>query len=1059
MSKLRLQLFGAPQVFLDGAPVQIGRNKALALLVYLAANRTIHRRDALATLFWPETGQASARTYLRQSIYHLSRTLGEQWFVSTRDQAGLALDVKIQSDLDEFTALIAASAEPVGDEATVGEAREVSPPLDHLRQAVELAQAEFLAGFTLADAYGFDDWLYARRQDIETTLSSALGRLIDVCVRENDFALAIDYARRLLALDELNEAVHRMLMQLYAAADQPNAALRQFATCRRILRQELAVDPSQETIALYSELLNSRTIAGASQVPLLPAAMHPPPFQADRSPQGSATLPGELTRFIGREAELAELGRLLDDDTSRLITVLGPGGMGKTRLAVAIARHQQRARAFQDGIFFVPLAPLTGVEQFGSALAHALGVTLQAGPHGGQTIEEQLHAFLQDKHLLLVLDNFEHLLGGVNLIDAILQGAPGVHILVTSRERLRMRAEQVLLVHGLGYSGKGAPYQERSVTDAERLFEQSARQIAPDFSLNAENLPCVREICQLVEGMPLGIELAAAWITVLSSAEIAEEIRQNLDFLQADLRATPARHQSIRAIFDSTWQRLNEEEQAVFAALSVFRGGFSRTAGRQISGATLHQLDTLAGKSLIEYNRLLRHYTVHELLRQYAAEKLHEAPIEMARISDRHGSYYLTFLADRLGSINSATQGVAAEEIAREFENIRVAWRWAIGRHQVELLAEASATLFLFCQLRSRFLEGAELQREASNFLSMLPPSPARDLAWAQTLNHEGWLRIRVGDFERAQKTLEKSRALYHERRCAPRSSMGSDPATALSIVYQIRGDYGQAVTFGEEARLAAEQHDDPINLAYAHYVLTSARAALGDYPAAARHAEQACALARAVGNRWFLAIPLNEWGKVARAMGHYDQARAHFAASYGIKQEFADPEGMAVALGHLGEIAVLQEDFSTAEQLFDDALAIYRNINDRGGLAAALRGLGQVACARADYAAGQRFYAQALTTAAHVHFWPLIFFLFVDVADLFLHRGEWCKGLELLSRVHRDPLSGHEAKAIAAARLAEWQAELDPGLCAEARLRSQDEDLEALLVEVLASLGSTEAA
>ncbi len=292
---------------------------------------------------------------------------------------------------------------------------------------------------------------------------------------------------------------------------------------------------------------------------------------------------------------MAALEDLITDPEARLVTIVGPGGMGKTRLSLAIAEQYLGEDYFPNGVFFIALAPLRSTEHIVPTMADAFDFQLEGGGPGTRSPRQQILDYLRSKRMLLVLDNFEHLLAGVDLVSDILGAAPEVKILVTSRERLHLRPEQLFPIQGLEFPDWETPEDAANYT-AIRLFIQSAQRVRPDFALRADDLTYLTRICRLVDGMPLGVELAAAWVDLLSLADIAAEIRQSLDFLETDLHDVPARHRSIRAIFDTSWGRLSQREQAAMAQLSVFRGGFTRPAAQQVAGANLRTLATPANR-------------------------------------------------------------------------------------------------------------------------------------------------------------------------------------------------------------------------------------------------------------------------------------------------------------------------------------------------------------------------------------------------------------------------------------------------------------------------------
>jgi predicted ATPase len=400
-------------------------------------------------------------------------------------------------------------------------------------------------------------------------------------------------------------------------------------------------------------------------------------------------LPALPTSLVGRHDELTEIARLLAQPACRLLTLVGPGGIGKTRLALEVTRLHHDD--FPDGACFVPLQPLNSREFIVSAMAASL--QLPFSPNGDWL--EQLLEYLREKSLLLVADNFEHLLDAVHLLSDILIHAPLVKILTTSRERLNLIEEWVYEVGGLSF-----PTSE-SGTDIEtygavQLFVQNARRVHNSFVLTHARKTAVSRICRLVGGMPLGIELSSAWVRVLPCEVIADEIQRSLDILETPARNILPRHRNMRAAFEPTWDRLSEEEQCVFKKLSVFRGGFTREAAEFVTGASLRILSTLVDKSLLRISENGR-YHIHELLRQYGEEQLDASPQLREYILDLHCDYYMAFLGQReLEIVFLGQQPEAIEKITLELDNVRIAWRRAVEQGCIEEIAQAAEGLWGF---------------------------------------------------------------------------------------------------------------------------------------------------------------------------------------------------------------------------------------------------------------------------------------------------------------------------------------------------------------------------
>jgi predicted ATPase/DNA-binding SARP family transcriptional activator len=655
---LTLRLLGTPQVSRDGSPVTgFISSKAQGLLYYLAVTGRAHTREALAGLFWSDMPEVQAAKNLRNVLSNL-RALAGQQLVITRQEVTFDRASAYWLDVELFLSTL-------GDAAT--------RDLGALHRAVELYQGDFLDGFYVSEALAFEEWVLGRRSLLKGHVLQALHTLVTRHLEREEYAAGIDYANNLLAIEPWREETHRHLMVLLARSRQRSAALAQYETCRRVLARELQVEPMHETTALYEHIR---------------AAAAPPPHN----------LPPQPTAFVGRQAELAEVTRFLSNPGAQLLTLVGPGGIGKTRLALQAAARCVEPEAsydthFADGVFVVPLAVgLPGMGEAQPSLIAAMADALQFSFQGPVHPQAQLLGYLREKRMLLVLDNFEHLVAEARQLGDILRLAPGIKLLVTSRTRLNLQEEWLLELTGLEYPSGGAEGEAPAAQAARpleaysaiALFVQQARRVRPGFVLEAASEPAVVRICQLAEGVPLAIELAASWLRVLSGAEILAELEQGLDFLTSSLQNVPARHRSLRAVFEHSWALLPPLEQSLFQRLSVFRGGFRREAAASVVGASLPLLAGLADKSLLRRNADGRN-EVHELLRQYADEHLRADAAEFEQVHDQHCHYY----ADLLTAYQPQLQGTGAElqaamaTLNAERENVRAAWNWAVEHRKI----------------------------------------------------------------------------------------------------------------------------------------------------------------------------------------------------------------------------------------------------------------------------------------------------------------------------------------------------------------------------------------
>jgi len=619
-------------------------------------------------------------------------------------------------------------------------------------------------------------------------------------------------------------------------------------------------------------------------------------FAADLSTQMIArqhNLPLPPTPFVGREGELAELDRLLSDPAVRLLTILGLGGMGKTRLALEFASKQ--LERFSDGVYMVPLAPLTSAEAVVPAIAEAIGFSFYEGPAPRQ----QLFDFLRQKTMLLLMDNFEHLLDSASLVADILQVAPHVKILTTSRARLNLQGEQLFRLSGMDFPDWETPEDAASYS-AVKLFLQSARRVRPDFELVATDLKYVARICRLVQGIPLGILLAAAWVEMLSPEEIAAEISQGLDFLASDLQDIPERQRNLRAIFDYSWNLLTEREKALFCTLSVFRSGFTREAAQEIAGAGLRELMALANKSLL-HRRPTGRYEMHELLRHYAAEKLAADPTAEQDLRDRHCTYFAAAFQRWGKGLRGHRQKEALARLVAESENGRAAGEWASERRNPDWIKQALDGLVAFYAWRGRGRDGETICRLATEALAS-ENSPAVLQLRARLLFRQSGFNLVLGQTELCEQQIRQGQALL-------------DQAEAAGL--DVRPE--RATELGARAAIAVRS-----NLEEAHRLDT-----------------QLLALRRELGDPWRLANALAALGAIAWQRSAYDEMEQCYKEDLALRQQLGDQWGTANALSRLGTLALNRQRFSEAEHLERESVALYRELGDHARLAQALGDLG----------------------------------------------------------------------------------------------------------------------
>jgi len=705
-------------------------------------------------------------------------------------------------------------------------------------------------------------------------------------------------------------------------------------------------------------------------------------------------LPAQSTPFIGREEELADLEKLLGDPEIRLITIVGPGGMGKTRLALAFAERQ--LCNFKHGVFFISLASLDMAEDIVPAVARGLGFNFYEGvDHRTQLID-----YLRAKSILLLLDNFEHLLEGASLTAEVVRAAPGVRVIVTSREPLRLLDEQLFSVHGLDFPEWETP-EDALEYDAARLFLSSARRSRSEFDLGQEDLQPMTRICRLVQGMPLGIVLAAGWVELLSPAEIAEELGQGIDILESDMHDIPERQRSMQAVFDYTWEQLNQREREVLQRLSVFRRGCSQQAIRQVTGATLMELKSLAGKSLINANRDGRH-EMHELLGQYAAEKLERNREANFEAHDRHCSYYLDSIAECEHDLFGPQIKRVMADIDDDLENVRSALRWAAAHQQVERLDRAINPLFQYYYWRDRhhsMFKDAQIIVEGLDRVD----SPEARLITARALVRQGWFLPYQEDLELVMKS---EAILYRDDLISldTRKDMAfvlwrlgelivsSDPHRGLEIskeslvLFREVGDlWGEAAALNnlthhanvtgnleEEKRLRGkckiiyEQMGNPIELAESLIQLAWLAADQLDVEEAEHLARQSYKMLDDVGYPSSVARSSFNLGKILYPVGRFDKALERLKEASVIFEDLGHDSGEMLCIYWIAWTYLHIGEYESAGSLARENLTNYESRANESGRGYTHFLLANLALVREDLVEVRRQIQKARTIYGH---------------------------------------------------------------------------------------------
>lgn len=1028
---LRLYLFGSPRLERDGTTLPLRRSKALALLAYLAVTGRAQSRESLQALLWPEFSDADARNNLRRELSQLRATLGAGALLTDRRQVAWGQGHSAWVDVAAFTRAIAA----VRAHAHPGELCQGCGQA--LSAAVQVAVGELLDGFHIADSPAFEDWLFYQREELLAQLGWAVEALVGWHAARGELQPALSLARRWLNLDPLLDRPRRALMQLLAQAGQQAAALRQYEEGARLLADELGAAPEAATTALYEAIKAGELVpapAGAGAHRPLPARAPvggAPPAAPDQPP---------LTSFVGRRDEIALLAARLAEPGCRLLTLIGPGGIGKTRLAGEVAARC--AHAFSDGVQFVSLSGTTRPDHLPGAVASAMGLLL-SGSGGGWS---DLAAALREREQLLVLDNVEQLLDAAPALAALLHAAPRLKLLLTSREALGLPDEWRWAVTGLALPAEGdAAGLDQS--DAVQLFLARARQRGA--AVGDDELAAVVRICHLVGGMPLAIELAAAWTATLSCREIAEEVAGGLELLTARHSSVIERHRSVQAIFDQTWARLPAPLQRTLARLSVFPGGCTREAALAVADTSLALLSDLVERALLQRSADGR-YRIHPLVRQYAAQRLRESPAEAEAAASACGRHYTAWLC---AQFDYAFAGGAVEVTAllrAERDNLRGLLPVILAHTSGEPLRRVLQFVQNVYFICGPSQEGVEMLEAAEAHLRSGAPTADQEMVRAHVLTSLGFFALRQGRIAAAQGYFTASNDLFARLGAAPRMGAATDPELGLGMLAMVAGDYRAAGRYAERVRARSEASGPGHNQAYAWYLRAEAAQAQGLLPAAHAAARKALALAHTSGATWLTAYARNQLGQVAAALGRYDEAEGHFQASYASREAFHDPEGMALALLGMAEVAAARGEHERAAQRYRESLARYAQTGDRGGAARARLGLGRALAACGDHGAAWREIQAALAEARALEFQHVVLDAVVQAAAVLVANGRVVEAIAPLTLILVHPASHTNTTRLAEHLLVRCE-ERAPAAFAAAAARGRAAQLDALVDELLA--------
>lgn len=906
MSSLEIYLFGAPRVLCDEEPIKVDTRKATALLIYLAVTNVAAHRTQLIELLWADYKEERARASLRRTLSSLRKALKHTWLVVEDETIALRQSDDLMVDVRVFRSALW-QVKKMGQAATLSD-------IQALERATHLYTADFLGGFQLRDSLPFEEWLLTEAQRLQHELLDALSLLADWYISHNNYHDLIRIAERWQALSPFEDKPIYYLLQAHTHLGNRSRAIQIFEDFEALLRREMEMQPMPETQALYMQLLDGDALPSEGFITTL-------------TPKTIFRVPPLLKPFVGREHELRFLTERLADPTCRIVTIYSIGGAGKTTLALRLA-HLLKPN-YQFGIIYVSLENNTDEISLISQLATALELQF----HDRDSTRDQLLQFLQHKSLLAIIDNFELYNGDVQFIIDLLHHTTQTQLVVVSQKPLGIQEEWQLALKGLALPHS---YDEKDIrtSAAFQLLVKSIQRLNWAFDPEV-HLQDLATICQFFDGMPLALELVAAHIDDhFDSASFIADLEARIPELTSTYVNVPERHRSLYAVFDYSWQQLEPALQHLLACLAIFVGSFDQEAVSTITGhvsRTLTQLVELGLVKVVDEDR----YALPSVLRPYLSTR------DLSNdhtVLNAYTQYYATLVHEL--DLNGPEQLAALQKIERELPNIINGFNATRKMSRYQRLDLYLDNLFLFFEIRGRYIEGEALFAPAEAAMRAQQPMPLEmQSTYARVLGRLGVFRRHLGALSDAAQHLQTALGLQENL---------SDWANLtwtlnqLGVVEAMRGHIEHAEQYFEQSLNSAESLEDELQIAVATANLGIVATRHGDYARAETLHRRSLKIYEHMKNWRLLAYTFNNLGNVYFLQEKLDRAVFHYMKSSEHKETLGDRWGMACSLMNLGRVELSRQVPQVAIETFQQCLEISQDLGKRIGLVLSHQHLGE---------------------------------------------------------------------------------------------------------------------
>lgn len=952
---LEIKALGNLVITKDGKPLDSpGSLRAQVMLTYLALEGATHNRNTLAAMFWPDSSDQKALSSLRVLLTELRKGVGEYLKI---DRINISINPDSQIYLDVFD---------VGRYLKQGK----------VDQALELYRGDLLTGVYIPGSIEFENWRRWENERIRISITEQIEDIIKNKICLGLYHEAEEFSRRLLKIDPINEIANQYYSFSLAMTGHRSPAVKHIQTYRKILKETLGIEPSRE----FNEI--QEWISTGDLEPL------------ESKIKTRHNLPAPQTSFLGRENELVQLSELVTNPECRLISLIGMGGIGKTRLSVQCIR--ENLHHFPDGAFFIPLELVTSGEGIFQAIAEAMDFKFDSMVSliNPQT---QLLDVIRDLKIMVLLDGFEHLTKSGNLVSTLLNNAPNLRILVTSRHKLNIPGEWVHILEGMTITETHSD-PDKDLPEALELFLHRSEQNNPDL-VTRKDLISASRICELVEGLPLGIELAAGWTSVLSYSEIANELSTTFEFLDGQSK-TGDKHQNIKAVLTSSWNLLEQSQQIIMAKLSVFQGGFSRQAAKQIAGATLTNLSTLLDKSMLRKNQQGK-FEMHAVVHEFCKEIILESPQEFLTIRQKHFQYYAEYLSSRVPDMYTLSESCTHLEIKNELSNLQAAVEFAVTHLDQIRNQKIIKDLFSYYIIHGWY-EGSLAFKRLAELLEENQSETQKNhaLLIAKIEAQRGFFYSNLGLLEESEEICRKSLPYLEEAKEFRELAICIQN---LGINAIFRGEYDQAFKLLDKAINISDLTSCSsfpsfyLWVGYVHFLL-------GNYQQGMDSLFISLNLFEEDNNDRGTAYSLSKMGLAQDGLGNYQDASDYHEKSLKIFRESNNREGQGYALSRMSLGALLLKNYQSALKFGEEALYEFGEIGHRWGKCASLTRIAYAKLGLGEISEAKRLFLEALSLAQAHQLDPLSLHALAGIACLKAATGAKKEGLSLMEYVQLHP-------------------------------------------------------